>query len=93
MQYMDASRSLIVLKNADGLNYLRRLPMSKNKPWLKARKRGGDAGKGDRYRPVDREQYEKNYDAIFKALDRINDKFDKALEKLADDENKDTKRD
>lgn len=66
--------------------------MSKNKPWLKARKRDGSAGKGDRYRPVDREQYERNYDAIFGAIDRINKKFDKALEKLADDENKDTKR-
>jgi len=41
--------------------------MSKNKPWLKAKKRDHTtgAGKGDRYRPVDREQYEKNYDAIF----------------------------
>ena len=64
--------------------------MSKNKPWLKARKRDGNAGKGDRYRPVDREQYERNYDAIFGAIDRINKKFDKALKKLADDENKDT---
>jgi len=54
--------------------------MSKNKPWLKARKRGGDAGKGDRYRVVDREQYEKNYEAIF------------GKEPLADDKNKDTKR-
>lgn len=66
--------------------------MSKDKPWLKARKRDGSAGKGDRYRSVDREQYERNYDAIFGAIDRINKKFDKALEKLADDENKDTKR-
>jgi hypothetical protein len=41
--------------------------MSKDKPWLKAKKRGSaaGAGKGDKYRPVDREQYEKNYDAIF----------------------------
>ena len=41
--------------------------MSKNKPWLKAKKRDHTtgAGKGDRYRPVDREQYEKNYEKIF----------------------------
>ena len=77
MQYMDASRSLIVLKNADGLNYLRRLPM---------------AGKGDSYRPVDRKKYEENYDKIFKAINRINEKFDKALKKLKDDEDKNTKR-
>lgn len=63
--------------------------MSKDKPWLKARKRGGDAGKGDRYRTVDREQYEKNYDAIFGASEKINKKHKKTLERLADDENKD----
>ncbi len=48
-------------------------------------------GKGSRYRPVDRKKYEENYDKIFKALDRINNKFDKALEKLKDND-KDTKR-
>ena len=50
------------------------------------------SGKGDRYRPVDRKKYEENYDKIFKAINRINDKFDKALEKLKDNENKNNKR-
>lgn len=50
------------------------------------------AGKGDKYRPVDRKKYEENYDKIFKAIERINNKFDKALTKLAKDENKNTKR-
>lgn len=50
------------------------------------------AGKGDSYRPVDRKKYEENYDKIFKALERINTKFDKALEKLADDKIKNNKR-
>ena len=59
--------------------------MSKDKPWLKARKRDGSAGKGDRYRPVDREQYEKNYEAIFGSLDKVNEKHKSALEKLDDD--------
>lgn len=59
--------------------------MSKDKPWLKARKRDGSAGKGDRYRPVDREQYEKNYEAIFGSLDKVNEKHKGALEKLDDD--------
>lgn len=52
--------------------------MSKNKPWLKAKKRDGStgAGKGDRYRPVDKEQYDKNYDAIFgKGIDKILEEF------------------
>lgn len=49
-------------------------------------------GKGDSYRPVNRKKYEENYDAIFRALDRINKKFDKALEKLKKDEDKNTKR-
>jgi hypothetical protein len=49
-------------------------------------------GKGSRYRPVDRKKYEENYDKIFKAIDRINNKFDKALKKLKDDEDKSTKR-
>jgi hypothetical protein len=49
-------------------------------------------GKGSRYRPVDRKKYEENYDKIFKALDRINDKFDNALKKLKDDKDKNTKR-
>lgn len=50
------------------------------------------AGKGDRYRPVDRKKYEENYDKIFKAINRINEKFDKALKKLKEDEDKNTKR-
>jgi hypothetical protein len=52
--------------------------MSKNKPWLKAKKRDGTtgAGKGDRYRPVDKEQYDKNYDAIFrKGIDKVLEEF------------------
>lgn len=49
-------------------------------------------GKGSRYRPVDRKKYEENYDKIFKALDRINNKFDKTLKKLKDDEDKNAKR-
>lgn len=49
-------------------------------------------GKGSRYRPVDRKQYEENYDKIFKSANKINNKFDKAFEKLKDDENKNTKR-
>ena len=49
-------------------------------------------GKGSKYRPVDRKKYEENYDAIFRSLDRINKKFDKALKKLKDNEDKDTKR-
>ena len=49
-------------------------------------------GKGSRYRPVDRKQYEENYDKIFKATDKINNKFDKAFKKLKDNEDKDTKR-
>lgn len=42
--------------------------MAKNKPWLKAKKRDSStgAGKGDKYRPVDKAQYDKNYDAIFR---------------------------
>lgn len=44
------------------------------------------SGKGDTYRPVDRKKYEENYDKIFNALERINNKFDKVLEKLKDDE-------
>ena len=40
--------------------------MSKNKPWLKAKKRDGTQnGKGDRFRPVDKEAYDANYEAIF----------------------------
>ena len=77
MQYMDASLLLNASKNADGLNYLRRLQM---------------AGKGDKYRPVDRKKYEENYDKIFKAIERINNKFDKALTKLSKNEDKNTKR-
>jgi hypothetical protein len=52
--------------------------MSKNKPWLKAKKRDHTtgAGKGDKYRPVDREQYEKNYDAIFNPTNKNNDDKD-----------------
>lgn len=49
------------------------------------------AGKGDRYRPVNKKKYDENYDKIFKAVDRINKKFDKALRKLSKNENKDTK--
>ena len=59
--------------------------MSKNKPWLKAKKRDNTtgAGKGDKYRPVDREQYEKNYDAIFeKGIDKVNVILDKIIEGL-----------
>jgi hypothetical protein len=44
------------------------------------------SGKGDTYRPVDRKKYEESYDRIFNAIERINKKFDKALEKLKDDE-------
>jgi hypothetical protein len=64
--------------------------MSKDKPWLKAKKRGSaaGAGKGDRYRPVDREQYEKNYDAIFNSAKKVNEKHKKTLEKLNDEETK-----
>ena len=50
------------------------------------------AGKGDKYRPVDRKKYEENYDKIFSAIERINNKFDKALTKLSKNENKNTKR-
>lgn len=66
--------------------------MSKDKPWLKARKRDGSAGKGDRYRSVDREQYEKNYDAIFRSCEKINKKHTEVLKRLADNEDKDSKR-
>lgn len=66
--------------------------MSKDKPWLKARKRGGDAGKGDRYRPVDYEQYAKNYEAIFGSTKKANKKHKKTFERLADDENKNSDR-
>jgi hypothetical protein len=67
--------------------------MSKNKPWLKAKKRDHTtgAGKGDKYRPVDRKQYEKNYDAIFNSAKKVNEKHKKTLEKL-NDEDKDIKR-
>lgn len=40
--------------------------MSKNKPWLKAKKRDGTQnGKGDRFRPVDKEKFDAGYEAIF----------------------------
>lgn len=46
------------------------------------------SGKGDKYRPVDRKQYEKNYDAIFKAINRMSTKIDKVLRKGTNDKNK-----
>ena len=66
--------------------------MSKNKPWLKAKKRDGStgAGKGDKYRPVDREQYEKNYDEIFKkSADKMIEEYKELLKrrKMKDDTN------
>ena len=49
-------------------------------------------GKGDRYRPVNREQYEKNYDKIFKkSLDKVNDERKAVLKKLADGDKNDKK--
>jgi hypothetical protein len=66
--------------------------MSKNKPWLKAKKRDNTtgAGKGDKYRHVDREQYEKNYDAIFeKGIDKLLEEYKEVLKrrKMKDDTN------
>ena len=58
--------------------------MSKNKPWLKAKKRDQTtgAGKGDKYRPVDREQYEKNYDEIFKkSADKMIEEYKELLKR------------
>ena len=47
--------------------------MAKDKTWLKAKKRDkSQSGKGDKYRPVDREIYEKNYEAIFGKPKEIN---------------------
>lgn len=48
--------------------------MAKDKPWLKAKRRDHTTGngKGDKYRPVDREIYEKNYEAIFGKPKEIN---------------------
>ena len=67
--------------------------MSKNKPWLKAKKRDSTtgAGKGDKYRPVDREQYEKNYDEIFeKGIDKLLEEYKEVLKrrKMKDDTNR-----
>ena len=69
--------------------------MSKSKPWLKAKKRDHTTGngKGDRPRPVDKEKYDANYEAIFgkrdptymqRSLDWVNEKHGEALKKLGD---------
>lgn len=49
-------------------------------------------GKGDRYRPVNREQYEKNYDKIFKkSLDKVNKEREAVLKRLAEEDKNDKK--
>ena len=66
--------------------------MADKKPWLKAKRRDNTtgAGKGDKYRPVDREQYEKNYDEIFKkSADKMIEEYKELLKrrKMKDDNN------
>jgi hypothetical protein len=76
--------------------------MSKNKPWLKAKKRDHTTGngKGDRPRPVDKEKYDANYEAIFgkkeppymrRSLDWVNEQYGEVLKKLADEDKNDKK--
>jgi hypothetical protein len=71
--------------------------VSKKKPWLKAKKRDHTtgAGKGDMFRPVDKEKFDAGYEAIFgkkdppymqRSLDWVNEQYGEALKKLAEDE-------